>query len=114
MVRHIQRNGAQIDEAHRFANTFHRERRGKAALRSSLDDIVGIGKTRRQALLRHFGTVAAIAAASLDELARASGMNKKAAQAVVDHFAAPADATPAPASASPDPDSSPPPEPLPA
>ena len=102
------------DEAHRFANTFHRERRGKAALRSSLDDIVGIGKTRRQALLRHFGTVAAIAAASLDELARAPGMNKKAAQAVVDHFAAPADATPAPASASPDPDSSPPPEPLPA
>ena len=76
------------DEAHRFANTFHRERRGKAALRSSLDDIAGIGKSRRQALLRHFGTVAAVAAASVDDLARAPGMNKKAAAAVAAHFAA--------------------------
>lgn len=77
------------DEAHRFANTFHRERRGKAALRSTLDDIVGIGKARRTALLRHFGTVAAIAAASVDELARAPGMNRRAAAAVAAHFAAP-------------------------
>jgi excinuclease ABC subunit C len=76
------------DEAHRFANTFHRERRGKAALRSTLDDIAGIGKTRRSALLRHFGTVAAIAAASIDELARAPGMNRRAAAAVAAHFAA--------------------------
>ncbi|MEZ4398734.1 MAG: excinuclease ABC subunit UvrC [Kofleriaceae bacterium] len=80
------------DEAHRFANTFHRERRGKAALRSSLDDVAGIGKARRQALLRHFGTVAAIAAASVDELARAPTMNRRAAEAVAAHFAA----TPAP------------------
>ncbi|MBK9034789.1 MAG: excinuclease ABC subunit UvrC [Myxococcales bacterium] len=85
------------DEAHRFANTFHRERRGKAALRSSLDEIPGIGASRRQALLRHFGTVAAIAAASVEELARAPGMNKKAAAAVSAHFAAaPAEAAVAP------------------
>ncbi|HVK74939.1 MAG TPA: excinuclease ABC subunit UvrC [Kofleriaceae bacterium] len=70
------------DEAHRFANTFHRERRGKAMLRSSLDDIKGIGKTRRTALLKHFGSVAAIAAASADELARAPGMNRASAAAV--------------------------------
>lgn len=76
------------DEAHRFANTFHRDRRSKAMLRSSLDEIEGIGKTRRQQLLRHFGTVAAIAAASIDELVKAPGMNKRAAAAVVAHFAA--------------------------
>ena len=91
------------DEAHRFANTFHRERRGKSALRSSLDDIAGIGKSRRTALLRHFGTVAAIAAASLEELARAPGMNKKAAAAVAAHFAAPT-------APEPDPDTDPAPD----
>ena len=76
------------DEAHRFANTFHRERRGKAMLRSALDDIPGIGKARRTALLKHFGTVAAIAAASPEELAKAPGMNKASAAAVRDHFLA--------------------------
>ncbi len=83
------------DEAHRFANTFHRERRSKAMLRSSLDDIAGIGKNRRTQLLKHFGTVAAIAAASVDDLARAPGMNKRAAAAVAAHFAT---TDPAPAS----------------
>lgn len=77
------------DEAHRFANTFHRERRGKAALRSALDDVPGIGKTRKAALLRHFGSVAAIAAASVDELARAPGMTRAAAAAVKAHLAPP-------------------------
>jgi len=74
------------DEAHRFANTFHRERRSKAMLRSSLDDIPGIGKNRRTQLLKHFGTVAAIAAASIDELSKAPGMNKSAAAAVAAHL----------------------------
>lgn len=75
------------DEAHRFANTFHRERRGKAALRSTLDDIPGVGARRRQALLRHFGSVAAIARASLDELTRAPGMTRPVAAAIRDHLA---------------------------
>ncbi len=70
------------DEAHRFANTFHRERRSKATLRSALDDVPGIGKTRRTALLRHFGSVAAVAAASVDDLAAAPGMTRKSAAAV--------------------------------
>jgi excinuclease ABC subunit C len=76
------------DEAHRFANAFHRDRRGKASLRSELDAIPGIGVTRRQRLLKHFGSVRAIRQASLDELAKAPGMNRKAAQQVLDYFAA--------------------------
>jgi excinuclease ABC subunit C len=76
------------DEAHRFANTFHRDRRSKASLRSELDEIPGIGATRRQRLLKHFGTVRAVRTATLDELAKAPGMNRKAAQQVLDYFTA--------------------------
>ena len=77
------------DEAHRFANTFHRDRRGKAALRSTLDDIPGVGARRRQALLRHFGSVAAIARASEADLTRAPGMTKAVASAIRAHLAPP-------------------------
>jgi excinuclease ABC subunit C len=76
------------DEAHRFANTFHRDRRGKATLRSELDSIPGIGATRRQRLLKHFGSVRAVRQASVEELARAPGMNRKAAEQVASYFAA--------------------------
>jgi excinuclease ABC subunit C len=75
------------DEAHRFANTFHRDRRSKQSLRSQLDDIPGIGATRRQRLLKHFGSVRAVRQASVDDLAKAPGMNKKAAEAVAKYFA---------------------------
>ena len=75
------------DEAHRFANTFHRDRRSKATLRSELDAIPGIGVTRRQRLLKQFGSVRAIRQASVDELARAPGMNRKAAAQIADYFA---------------------------
>jgi excinuclease ABC subunit C len=76
------------DEAHRFANTFHRERRSKASLRSELDDIPGIGETRRKKLLKHFGSVRAIRQATAEELAKAPGMNKKAAIAITAYFLA--------------------------
>jgi excinuclease ABC subunit C len=76
------------DEAHRFANTFHQDRRSKASLRSELDEIPGIGATRRQRLLKHFGSVRAIRLATLQDLAKAPGMNRKAAQQVLDYFAA--------------------------
>jgi excinuclease ABC subunit C len=56
------------DEAHRFAITHHRARRGKAALRSKLDFVPGLGPVRRRALLRHFGSVDAIRDAPLDQL----------------------------------------------
>jgi excinuclease ABC subunit C len=75
------------DEAHRFANTFHRDRRTKMALRSELDTIPGIGTTRRQRLLKHFGSVRAIRQATVDELAKAPGMNRKAAEQVSKYFA---------------------------
>ncbi len=74
------------DEAHRFANTFHRDRRDRAALRSELDDIPGIGATRRQKLLKHFGSVRAIRGAAAAELAKAPGMTGVAAQAIVAYF----------------------------
>ncbi len=74
------------DEAHRFANTFHRERRSKLMLTSELDTIPGIGATRRQRLLKHFGSVRAVRQATLEELAKAPGMNKQAAEQVSRYF----------------------------
>ena len=62
------------DEAHRFAITYHRQRRSKSATRSALDDVPGVGPKRKRALLRQFGTVAGIRAASLEELAAVEGM----------------------------------------
>ena len=75
------------DEAHRFANTFHRDRRSKATLTSELDTIPGIGATRRQRLLKHFGSVRAIRQATVEDLAKAPGMNKAAAEAIMKYFA---------------------------
>lgn len=62
------------DEAHRFAVTYHRQRRGTAALRSRLEGIPGIGAERRLALLQHFGSVDAMRLASPADLARVPGM----------------------------------------
>ncbi|SDO79935.1 excinuclease ABC subunit UvrC [Selenomonas ruminantium] len=76
------------DEAHRFAITYHRKLRGKRNLVSVLDHIVGIGPKRRQALWSHFGSINKIKAASLEELQQAPGMNKPAAEAVFNFFAA--------------------------
>lgn len=76
------------DEAHRFANTFHQQRRGKATLRSELEEIPGVGATRRKSLLRHFGSVRAIRGASEEELTKAPGMTRTTAQAVRAFFAA--------------------------
>lgn len=70
------------DEAHRFAITAHRERRGKASITSELDAVPGIGPARRKALLKHFGSLEAIREASVEALAAVPGMNLAAAQAV--------------------------------
>lgn len=71
------------DEAHRFGVTYHRSLRGKEQVRSRLDEIPGIGPTRRKALLAHFaGDVDAMRAASLEELMAVPGMNRKTAEAV--------------------------------
>lgn len=74
------------DEAHRFALSFHRSLRSKKNLRSVLEDIPGIGKARRLALLKELGGLKGIKLASLEELTLVPGMNKKAAQAVYDYF----------------------------
>ncbi len=68
------------DEAHRFAITHHRKRRGKDATKSLLDDIPGIGEARRNALLTHFGSLQKIRAASIEELAAAPTMNRAMAE----------------------------------
>ncbi len=84
------------DEAHRFANTFHRDRRSKQTLRSELDAIPGIGETRRQRLLKHFGSVRAVRQATVDELTKAPGMNRKTAEAIAHYFAHSAEPTDVP------------------
>ena len=62
------------DEAHRFAITFHRERRAKASIQSSLDEVEGIGPKRKKALMRKFGSMKAIREAEVDDLAATPGM----------------------------------------
>ncbi len=74
------------DEAHRFAIEYHRSLRSKGQVRSILDDIDGIGDTRRKALMRHFKSLEAIQAATEDELAAVPGMNRLAASSVFRFF----------------------------
>ncbi len=74
------------DEAHRFAITYHRKLREKRAVHSELDDITGIGETRKKALLRHFGSVEKIKQATVEELAVVKGMSKKVAEEVANYF----------------------------
>lgn len=75
------------DEAHRFANTHHRERRGRAMTVSALDGITGLGPTRRQALLKAFGSVRKIRAASVDEIANVPGIGRATAESIVTQLA---------------------------
>lgn len=70
------------DEAHRFAITYHRKLHRKATTRSRLDDVPGIGPKRKKALLQHFGSLKAIRAASVDELAAVPGLNRDLAERV--------------------------------
>ncbi|RJQ20835.1 MAG: excinuclease ABC subunit UvrC [Nitrospiraceae bacterium] len=70
------------DEVHRFAITYHKKLRAKRTLESPLEKIAGIGKTRRLALLKHFGSLDAIRSASVEELAAVKGMNRKVAELV--------------------------------
>jgi excinuclease ABC subunit C len=75
------------DEAHRFAITFHRSKRSKLMLDSLLDEIPALGEVRREALLRHFGSVAALRKAELTEIASVPGIGMRIAHLIVDHLA---------------------------
>lgn len=72
------------DESHRFAITFHRQLRGNAFTKSELDNIPGVGKKRKQALLGHFQNLDAIKSASVDEISEVKGINPKLAQTIHD------------------------------
>ncbi len=72
------------DEAHRFAITYHRKTRGKIA--SELDDVPGVGPTRRKALLRHFGSLSAVRAASREKLRGMPGLPLAVADAVFERL----------------------------
>ncbi|GAB3142621.1 excinuclease ABC subunit UvrC [Micromonospora sonneratiae] len=71
------------DEAHRFAITFHRQRRSKRMTASGLDSVAGLGEVRRKALLRHFGSLKRIAAATVDEIVEVPGIGRRTAEAIL-------------------------------
>ena len=75
------------DEAHRFAITYHRDVRGKRALRSELDEIPGIGPGRKKALLKRFGSVRRIREASVEEVAATPGISHDLAERLKSHLA---------------------------
>ena len=88
------------DEAHRFAVTFHKKLRRRRTLRSALEDVPGVGQKRKRELLKHFGALKNVRVATVEELQRAPGMSRAAAEAVVRYFRGdtelmPAAATPA-------------------
>lgn len=74
------------DEAHRFAIGTHRKKRAKSMVKSRLDEIEGIGLKRKKDLLNYFGSVEAIKDASVDEISKVSGINKKTAENIYNFF----------------------------
>lgn len=76
------------DEAHRRAITFQRKRRGKKLIKSTLDDIKGIGPAKRKLLLNHFGSIKKLKEASLEELKTLKGLSQSNIDAIIKHFGA--------------------------
>src|SRR5262249_59413819 len=74
------------DEAHRFAITYHRTKRGKRALASPLDEVPGIGPARKKALLRRFGSLLRLRLATEDEIAETPGIGPEMAKTIVEHL----------------------------
>lgn len=74
------------DEAHRFAVTFHRKRRSKKMVKSLLDEIPGIGPTKKKKLIRHFGSVQKIREASQEEIQAVDGISEANAISIIEYF----------------------------
>ncbi|HEY0627562.1 MAG TPA: excinuclease ABC subunit UvrC [Allosphingosinicella sp.] len=74
------------DEAHRFAIGAHRQKRAKSMVTSPLDDVPGIGPSRKRALLMHFGTARAVKGAALEDLEKAPGISRTMARSIYDYF----------------------------
>jgi excinuclease ABC subunit C len=71
------------DEAHRFAIAFHRQRRSTRMTASSLDNVPGLGDVRRKALLRHFGSLKRLSAATAEEITEVPGVGRRTAEAII-------------------------------
>ncbi|MEN9741272.1 MAG: Excinuclease, UvrABC system protein, partial [Actinomycetota bacterium] len=71
------------DEAHRFANTHHGQRRSKSMVESVLDEVAGLGPVKKKALLAQFGSLKKIRAASMDELMQVNGIGQKQAEEII-------------------------------
>ncbi|MCO1615028.1 excinuclease ABC subunit UvrC [Micromonospora sp. CPM1] len=71
------------DEAHRFAITFHRQRRSKRMTESALDNVPGLGEVRRKALLRHFGSLKRLSGATVEEITEVPGVGRRTAEAIL-------------------------------
>ena len=78
------------DEAHRFAITYHRQKRSTSMLVSLLDDVPGLGETRRKALMKQFGSLKRLRAATVEELMAVPGIGRRTAEAVQAAIAEPA------------------------
>jgi excinuclease ABC subunit C len=76
------------DEAHRWAIGAHRAKRAKAVSLTPLDDIPGIGATRKRALLQHFGSAKAVARAGVEDLQAVDGISQAMAKTIADYFSA--------------------------
>ena len=74
------------DEAHRFAISYHRQLRSKNQVHSVLDEIPGVGETRRKQLLKYFGEIRKIREASAEELAEVPGIPESVARGIYDFF----------------------------
>lgn len=74
------------DEVHRFAIGSHRARRKKEMVKSPLDEIGGIGPSRKRALLMHFGTAKAVGRAAIEDLVKVDGISEQVARLVYNHF----------------------------
>jgi excinuclease ABC subunit C len=83
------------DEAHRFAITYQRAKRAKRFRSSPLDDVPGLGETRKQALIKHFGSVKKLRSATIDQICEVPGIGRKTAETIAVALAQAAPAAPA-------------------